>query len=59
MTSARYLMNWSAVLLAVVGLFFLYLGLRDWLHKRRYPARSGSNEELPNHDHRFSLRGLK
>jgi hypothetical protein len=39
MSNEKDLMNWICILLFVIGLFFFYLGVRDWLHKRRFPTR--------------------
>jgi hypothetical protein len=39
MSDEKDLMNWICILLFVIGLFFFYLGVRDWLHKRRFPTR--------------------
>lgn len=40
MTSdTQQLWQWTAVLVAVIGLFFIWLGIRDWIRRRRFPIR--------------------
>jgi hypothetical protein len=63
MSSTQNVFEWLVVLFVVTGLFLVLVRARDYWHSRFSHAvvetLPAEPDQIPNQDHRFSLRRLK